>query len=283
MTVLRELIAMTRRERSRLHLCRASGGSSSSEQAVPPLVLPDAHPHFEIALCVSGAMRIVSHEKAFSLSAGDAVLIAPHAWHYETYERASGPYQSFWLTISPLFVGAIHAIYRKGFLKMESIHTLPHLEELSVLRQIHGELSTCERHWAVKVRLLMTGLLIDLDRRVGQGEAQQYPGGLEPVQHLFYIVKTRFREPLQIKQLAREVGMSADHLSRRFHASYGVTFKQCLNTTRINHAQHLLRRGHSIQEAAEAAGFDGVYYFSKVFKDYCGTTPGRFLKANADV
>lgn len=283
MNILREIIEVTRSKRSHIYLCGTSGLLSSSKQAVPPLVLPATHKHFEIAICISGVMRIVSHEKTFSLSPGDAVLITPHTWHYETYERASRSYRSFWLTVSSPCIGVIHAIHRKGSLKMDSIHTLPYVAELPVLQQISRELSTRERHWRAKARLLLAGLLIDLERRVDQDGAQQHPGRLEPVQHLFYIVKTRFRESLQIRKLAREVGMSADHLSRRFHASYGVTFKRCLNTTRINHAQHLLRQGCSIKETAEAAGFEDVYYFSKVFKACCQTTPGRFLKANGDV
>jgi len=279
MTMLCDAISVMQSGKSRFHLCRTTHKGSSSGQIVPPLALPAAHPHYEVVVCTDGSMRIVSHEKIYMLSVGDAVLIAPQAWHYETYDRARKSYRSFWLMVSPSCVETLGAGYRDGAFHVDGIQTLPQITEIQTLERIKQELIACENHWQMKARILLQSLLIDFDRRIHKESPSLSLVPYEPVQHLFHIIKTRFRDPLQIRSLAQEVGMSADHLSRHFHADYGVTFKQCLNITRIHHAQRLLQNGYAIKAAAEASGFEDVYYFTKVFKEYCGTTPGRFVKS----
>ncbi len=278
MLALRKVLALRQRKKCRLHLCRAVPPGSVGGQGFSPLILPGVHQYGELAFCVGGIMRIVSHEETFVLHPGDAVLVEPQAWHYETYARPSGAYQSLWLTMASL-PGVICATYRKGVLGIDASRPLPGLECTLLLRQIRDELCRRELHWQRKAELLLGGLLIEADRLLHQRGQPRADLRLEPIQRLAHIVKTRFREPLQLHELAREVGVSPDHLSRRFRAHYGVTFRQYLASTRIHHARHLLGQGGTIKETAEAAGFGDVYYFSKVFKEYCRTTPGRFLRS----
>lgn len=278
MIALRKLLTDDRSPSTRLYLCRSIGGQAGENNESHPLVLPTSHHHSEVAICTAGAMRIVSRDAVYSLSAGDAVLIEPNAWHYESYEKKLSSYRSFWISISSDSVGILSALYRKGVLGIEESKRLPQTSEELAFAEIRTELLEGREHWQMKSAVQLKSLLIDLERRFNCEEQPARDSSQEPLHQLFYIIKTRFREPLQIRQLAREVGMSPDHLSRRFHAHYGVTFKQCLNTTRINHARHLLLRGCSIKKTAEAAGFEDVYYFSKVFKEYSRVTPGQFGK-----
>ena len=47
---------------------------------------------------------------------------------------------------------------------------------------------------------------------------------------------------------------------------------------RVRYAGTLLRRGVSVREAGEAAGFGDNAHFIRSFRRITGTTPGRFAK-----
>ena len=59
----------------------------------------------------------------------------------------------------------------------------------------------------------------------------------------------------------------------------GKTMLAYLNELRISKARQLLSDGTSqISRVAEQCGFHDIYYFSRVFKKYTGTTPGAFSR-----
>lgn len=71
-----------------------------------------------------------------------------------------------------------------------------------------------------------------------------------------------------------------DYLNRVFKQATGKTIFNYLNELRIIKAKQFLENGlHSISDVAEMTGFNDVYYFSKVFKKYAGTTPGKYSKS----
>ena len=90
-------------------------------------------------------------------------------------------------------------------------------------------------------------------------------------------LEKHFALPLTCQQVAQEVGLSVSHLSQLFKKHYGASMIQCLNKIRIQQAKTMIRSGiFALQEVAEACGFRNEYYFSRVFKQYTGTTPGKY-------
>ena len=90
-------------------------------------------------------------------------------------------------------------------------------------------------------------------------------------------IEKNFTLPLTCQQVADEVGLSVSHLSQLFKKHYGVSMIQALNEIRIQQAKAMIRSGiFTLQEVAQACGFRNEYYFSRVFKQYAGTTPGKY-------
>jgi AraC-like DNA-binding protein len=85
--------------------------------------------------------------------------------------------------------------------------------------------------------------------------------------------------PLNVEALARDVNMSAGHLSRQFRAAYGESPYAYLMTRRIERATALLRRGDlSVTEVCFAVGCA----FLGRFTELVGMPPGAFRRQAAD-
>ncbi|GAA4765051.1 helix-turn-helix transcriptional regulator [Microbacterium gilvum] len=94
-------------------------------------------------------------------------------------------------------------------------------------------------------------------------------------------IDREYAEPLDVEKLARGVGMSAGHLSRRFRAAYDETPYSYLMTRRIERAMALLRRGDlSVTEVCFAVGCGSLGTFSTRFSELVGMAP-RAYRASA--
>ena len=79
--------------------------------------------------------------------------------------------------------------------------------------------------------------------------------------------------------IEQKYGCNYDYINRLFKKATGKTMLAYLNELRISKARQLLSDGTSrISDVAEKCGFRDIYYFSRVFKKYTGTTPGAFTR-----
>jgi len=98
-----------------------------------------------------------------------------------------------------------------------------------------------------------------------------------PIQRAMGLIQQRYWDQVSLSALARHVGMSRSHLSHRFRAVLGVTFRDYLLRVRLERAKVLLAAGHvSITEVAQNVGFGDLARFDKVFKRYTGLTPSAY-------
>ncbi len=86
-------------------------------------------------------------------------------------------------------------------------------------------------------------------------------------------------QPLDVEALAREVHMSAGHLSRRFREAYGESPYAYLMTRRVERAMTLLRRGDmTVTQVCFAVGCSSLGTFSTRFRELVGVSPGAYRR-----
>ncbi len=86
-----------------------------------------------------------------------------------------------------------------------------------------------------------------------------------------------YAEPLDVEALARDVHMSAGHLSREFRLAYGESPYSYLMTRRIERAMGLLLRGDlNVTEVCFRVGCSSLGTFSLRFTELVGIPPGAF-------
>ena len=109
------------------------------------------------------------------------------------------------------------------------------------------------------------------------------PTGAEYLRDLARLRRVRDRidreyaQPLNVEALARDVHMSAGHLSREFRLAYGEPPYAYLMTRRIERAMTLLRRGDlSVTEVCFAVGCSSLGTFSTRFTELVGVPPSTY-------
>jgi len=90
-------------------------------------------------------------------------------------------------------------------------------------------------------------------------------------------IRSHFREPISISDLAKVSGLSSRHFHRRFGEVFGVGPQTFLVKTRVQAACEALRQGRdSIADIATDCGFYDQSSFTSHFRRHMGVTPRRY-------
>ena len=82
--------------------------------------------------------------------------------------------------------------------------------------------------------------------------------------------------PLTVSQVAKHLHVDVSYLSHCFREQTGVSLYHYILMKKIALARTLLSAGASVAEACEGSGFGDCDNFSRTFKKYVGTSPGKY-------
>jgi len=110
---------------------------------------------------------------------------------------------------------------------------------------------------------------------------ENYPRSLSnadsPAAFAKYYIEEYYDRSITSSDIASVAGCSASHLRMLFKSAYGESPIHYLNRIRVEHAKEMLASNlFRLDEIATACGFQNVYYFSRVFKEYTGVSPGKY-------
>ena len=87
-----------------------------------------------------------------------------------------------------------------------------------------------------------------------------------------------YNPEFNLAMLADAIDVQEKKLYRDFKKMFGISFSSYLEVLRIQSAQELLKKGHAVQEVAEAVGYSSDYSFRRAFKRVVGVTPSDYQK-----
>lgn len=100
-----------------------------------------------------------------------------------------------------------------------------------------------------------------------------------PIQPALEYIEQHLAMPIYNQALAQACHMSVNHFLRLFRASQSCSPRDYINDRRIRQAsQELIFTADSIDAIAMRTGFSDRYYFSRVFRQRMGISPGAYRK-----
>jgi len=95
-------------------------------------------------------------------------------------------------------------------------------------------------------------------------------------------LRENFAEPLPLPLVARKAGLSVPTFSRVFKRATGTSFLTYVRSLRVEHAKNLITTTPmSIDQIAQACGFQSQHHLIRSFKKATNQTPGAYRKAHA--
>jgi len=87
-----------------------------------------------------------------------------------------------------------------------------------------------------------------------------------------------------LTEIADELSQSVYQLSRLIKEQTGQTFKELLQTKRLNQAVYLLTStALSVEDIISAVGYENTSYFHRLFKNKYGMTPKAYRDSHKKI
>jgi two-component system response regulator YesN len=95
------------------------------------------------------------------------------------------------------------------------------------------------------------------------------------------MIQERYADGLTLDEIADSLHVTTAYLSGQFTREVGQRFSTYIRDLRVRKAKELLL-GSELKtfEIAQKAGYPDPKYFSRVFKEATGMTPGEYQKLN---
>lgn len=209
---------------------------------------------------------------------------------YLVYSPRGVPRKAFTNAESPIYCYAVnfhYAICQKcgeqwtinedvPELPMERIIPIRNMEALvSLFKEMNREWQGKKKGYMLKCRIL----LMDIIQRILRENNFHTENGmnLKKVEKVMNFISENHAENIRLNEMADMVGLSPVYFGYTFKKLSGYTPKEYMNFVRIHKARDLLLSGgYTVGEAAEAVGFNDIYYFSRTFKKIIGQKPSEF-------
>jgi AraC-like DNA-binding protein len=94
-------------------------------------------------------------------------------------------------------------------------------------------------------------------------------------------VRRNMKRNIKVADLAKACAMSPPAFFRYFSLTLKTTPQKFISRLKMEHAAELLRDSRlSVADVADATGFANQFHFSRCFKRYYGTAPGKYRDSN---
>ena len=226
------------------------------------------HQNVELTVCTEGTLQVCCNNKTKILNRGDIMIAYPYDTHScSRTDYGKGITLIFDPNVSPILSDRFKSKKYNNFTSNELL--------IDVLHNL------CTEFEADSSFLTMYGYLhMIVAAIVKRSDADVETLSEEDlfVRTLKYI-NTNFADPITLKSVASELGVSEQHLSRLFAENFPEGFCRYLNILRIEYAKELLRTtDKKVGDILTETGFTNQRTFNRVFREYTAMSPVEYRK-----
>src|SRR5579875_777990 len=150
----------------------------------------------------------------------------------------------------------------------------------ATIGSIEAELATRREGYRQAALAYLTLLLIDLARLAGDVVGDLRRSGEPLLAEVFAVIDRRYGEPLSLRDVAAELGMTPGHLTTVVRRRTGRTVQEWIIERRMAEARNLLADTDlPVAAVAQRVGIYDPGYFSRLFRRAHGTSPRSWRAA----
>lgn len=224
-----------------------------------------SHPYLELLYFIEGRARVVTGGETLEVALYDLLVYPPGVAHRETLDSTSRQeIVCFWLELGgkPTLPFSFKLSDDDG--ELGWLFQGAHRNHI----QRGGHFLELEDH-------LLRSLLIFMEQKLELG-GQSKVAALDRCRAY---IDEHCTEHFEMDTLAEVACVSPSYLSRLFKKHLGTTPMRYRNSVRVERAKHLLlAKSVTVEEIADALGFEDAKYFSRLFKIATSLTPSQFRR-----
>lgn len=237
------------------------------------LPMPHIHSHLEIIYLKKGASVAVLDNKKCLLETGDFFISFPNQIHFY-HVKAS--VEGYMIIFTPKLFPELKEIFQT---KMPAYPIL-HKEQLPAdmenrMEKICEKLRTDIFYDKIAARgclLTLLGEILPFLSLIDSPENQ------DTIKNVLIYCMEKYTEPLSLERMSKELHLNKYYISHIFRERMNISYKDFINTLRVEHACDLLGKGCSITNIAYNAGFSSVRTFNRVFAKHLDMTPKEYIR-----
>jgi len=255
-----------------------------------PCCTAHIHSAVELLYIKEGSYHAILDGKEHELEQGDMILFCSNAIHHVVTKQES--INSYYVIKVPAtsFLDFANGDNGKTYImrfalnrkEQKNIWTREELKKngmRSIIEEMIRESEIDNFTSEIGVKLKVMELLLSILRESVRETEIVTSQTTSLIYEAMIYARKHYSEDIDQKALASDLGMSYSYFSRKFKAVMGMTFREFLNQTRINHAEQLLYRSNdTITEIATKCGYNSPSYFISVYKALTGKTPYSVLQ-----
>ena len=247
------------------------------------------HDYPQIAFVLSGSGRYCLDGNELEIAEGDLLIINPGVYHQ--WMKPADPENAAVV----FFVGFLDVQlegYPANHLPMPDgnyiLHTTGELRQklFKICSSMEAENADCRqgRYYMLKSYLMQLLVLVIREQALPVPTAKGYSfesvSRKYVVEQMLSFFEDHYSEKISLDQIAENMYLSPFYISKIFKSETGASPIRHLINIRLEKAKELLEKGESgsIQEVANAVGYEDAYHFSKLFKKKYGISPSQARK-----
>ncbi|MEB3067972.1 helix-turn-helix transcriptional regulator [[Mycobacterium] vasticus] len=150
---------------------------------------------------------------------------------------------------------------------------------VATLEAMKSELKSRRERHREAVSALLILMLVRITRAAGDTGGEPRHGDEPLLAEVFATIDRRYTEPLSLRDVAREVSVSAGHLTTVVRRRTGRTVLEWITRRRMREARRLLTDTRlSITEIGHRVGLSDSAYFTRQFRQEHGISPSQWRK-----
>lgn len=238
---------------------------------------------FKIYQITDGELFLFSENEEFLLESGHLYFINGRKL---LFQQCNKSFSTHWLHFIPKDIILHHGLLSMplvvNFTDTLEIITdyLPNIEIL--ISSTH----TSDKEYLMESLRLQTGIQAMIVSLLEQHPwtSSQEIYSIHTIEPAISYIKEHFTEPIRLKQLADCCNISPNYFHKIFSKALQTTPANYIFLLRMNAALPLLLNNeHNIKEISYQLGFCDDAYFSRVFKNHYGITPGEYRKKRKEL